>query len=148
MYHHGIFFVAQQSTIKLYRAMKVSSAEGNYLRSCHNGATVSINSFVSTSRNLEVAKMYLGDDLQTTVMLEILIDLTMLNSNSPPFGDISALSHFPNEEEVLMSMGTILKIQSKTIDSEKKILYIQAQLCHEESAELKELKTLYFKTIA
>lgn len=84
--------------------------------------------------------MYLGTDPDRDIMLEILIDKTLLDSESSPFADIRAFSTFPEEEEVLLSMGIMLQVQSVTSSPQKKNMYIQARLCYEEDAELKELK--------
>jgi hypothetical protein len=65
---------------------------------------------VSASLDSEVAMSYLGADPQIDIVLEISIDTTLLNSSSSPFADISAFSAFPDEKEVLLSMGTTLKI--------------------------------------
>jgi tetratricopeptide (TPR) repeat protein len=133
-------FVEQQTMIKLYRAMRVSCMEGNRLRSCSKGTILSINSFVSTSRSLAVATTYLGTDLERDVMLEILIDKTLHDSSSSPFADINTFSAFPDEEEVLLSMGTTLQVQSVTSNPQTKNTYIQVRLCFEEAADVKELK--------
>ena len=134
-------FVGHQPTIKLYRAMRVSPVEGNRLRSCHSGTILSVNSFVSTSRTPNVAMMYLGADPKRNIMLEISINIILLDSDTSPFADISTSSAFPDEEEVLLALGTSLQVQSVTSNTQKKHIYIQARLCYEEDAEVKELKT-------
>jgi tetratricopeptide (TPR) repeat protein len=140
-------FVEQQTMIKLYRAMRVSCMEGNRLRSCSKGTILSINSFVSTSRSLTVAMTYLGTDLERDVRLEILIDKTLHDSSSSPFADISTVSAFPDEEEVLLSMGTTLQVQSVTSNPQKKNTCIQVRLCFEEDAGVKELKSYILKEL-
>ncbi len=84
--------------------------------------------------------MYLGTDPDRDIMLEILVDKTLLDSESSPFADIQAFSTFPDEQEVLLSMGITLQVQSVTIGSQKKNIYIQARLCYEEETAMKELK--------
>ncbi|UJR11022.1 hypothetical protein I4U23_015207 [Adineta vaga] len=127
--------------------MTVSSTEGIYLRSCHNGTIVSVTSFMSTSRKLDIAMIYLGCDLQRDFMFEISIDPSLLSSSSYPFADISALSQFPDEVEVLLPMGTMLQIQSSTTVWEKKNIYVKAQLYYEESDDVKQLKTFLLKQL-
>jgi tetratricopeptide (TPR) repeat protein len=132
-------FAGQQSMITLYRAMRVSTVEGNRLRSCNHGAILSINSFVSTSLSPTVAAIYLGTDADRDIMLEILIDKNLLDSSCLPFADIHTFSAFPDEEEVLLSMGTTLQVQSVTSNRQNNI-YIQARLFYEENPSMKELK--------
>ncbi|CAF1567879.1 unnamed protein product [Adineta ricciae] len=131
----------QASTIKLYRAMKVSSGESYRLRSCKAGGILSINSFVSTSLDPVVAMAYLGDDLERDIMLEIIIDKRLLNSSIHPFACIRSLSKISDEEEVLLSMGTTLRIESvSTSNRQYRNSCIQARLSYDMDRELKELR--------
>ncbi|UJR24042.1 hypothetical protein I4U23_027007 [Adineta vaga] len=136
----------QPTTITLYRAMTVSSEESNHLRSCQSGTILSINSFVSTSLNVEVAMTYLGNDLERDIMLEIVIDRKSLDGDSSPFADIRALSSIPDEEEVLLSMGSTLLVESVTTNSKYKNICIQARLCYEMHPNVKELRTFILNT--
>lgn len=125
--------------------MRISSAEANKLRSCHDGTILSINSFVSTSLSSTVAMMYLGTDPYRDIMLEILVDKTLLDSESSPFADIRVFSAFPDEQEVLLSMGITLQVQSVTDSHQKKNMHIRARLYYEEDVTLKELKAFTLK---
>jgi tetratricopeptide (TPR) repeat protein len=104
-----------------------------------------MNSFVSTSLSSTVAMMYLGTDPDRDVILEILIDKTLLDTESLPFANIQAFSAFPDEQEVLLSMGITLQVQSMTIGSQNKNMHIQVRLCYEEDAGIKELKTFFLQ---
>ena len=125
--------------------MRVSTDEANSLRACHHGTILTMNSFVSTSLNSEVALMYLGTDPDRDVMLEIFVHKTLLDSDSLPFADIRAVSTFSDEQEVLLPMGTTLQVQSVTISSQTKNMCVQVRLCYEEDAAMKELKTYFLK---
>ena len=125
--------------------MRISSAEANKLQSCQAGTILSINSFVSTSLSLTVAMMYLGTDPYRDIMLEILVDKTLLDSESSPFADIRAFSTFSDEQEVLLSMGITLQVQSATKNPQKGNMHIQARLYYEEDVALKELKAFTLK---
>jgi tetratricopeptide (TPR) repeat protein len=69
----------------------------------------------------------------------------LLDSESSPFADIQAFSTFPDEQEVLLSMGITLQVQSVTSSLQKKNMYIQARLYYEEDAAMKELKAYILK---
>ncbi|CAF1323365.1 unnamed protein product [Adineta ricciae] len=129
------------STITLHRAMKLSSAESNQLRSSKKGSIISINSFTSASTNPAVAIAYLGDDSERDVMLEIVIDRMSLKSDTLPFASIRSFSMFSDEEEVLLSMGTRLLIESVTTNDQYKNIYIKTRLCYEMDETMKELRT-------
>jgi tetratricopeptide (TPR) repeat protein len=90
---------------------------------------VATNTFWSSSRNENVAKMFGGidstattslkrsrEDRQQHVLFEIEIDFT----RSPELivADVSHLSTFTNEEEMLFDLGTPLRISDKRYDEE------------------------------
>ncbi|CAF1429986.1 unnamed protein product [Adineta ricciae] len=139
-YLAGNYKNEEPSTITLYRAMKVSSAESNQLRSFKTGGILSINSFVSASSDEMVAIFYLGKDIERDIMLEIEVDKKLLSSDSLPFADIHTLSSMSDDMEVLLSMGTTLQIQSVTANIRYENICIKTRLCYEASSELKQLK--------
>jgi len=72
------------------------------------------NTFISTSRDKEVAKKYLdvlpiGD--QVAVLKEIHIDGN-LNMSATPFADIHQQSEITGELEILMAIGSVFELES------------------------------------
>ncbi|CAF1430131.1 unnamed protein product [Adineta ricciae] len=131
----------EPSTVRMYRAMKVSSTEYSRLRSCAPGTIISISSFVSTSCNPDVAVSYLGNDLERDIMLEIEIDIKSLNSDVLPFADIHTFSAMPDEDEVLLSMGTTLIVESVTANPQYKNICVKTKLRYDLDPQMRELKT-------
>ncbi|CAF1672606.1 unnamed protein product [Adineta ricciae] len=74
-------------------------------------------------------------------MLEIIIDKRLLNSSIHPFACIRSLSKISDDEEVLLSMGTTLRIESvSTSNRQYRNSCIQARLSYDMDRELKELR--------
>ncbi|CAF3078285.1 unnamed protein product [Rotaria sp. Silwood2] len=95
--------------------------------------------FLSTSKKRELAEIYIQrgfDDMQS-ILFEIELNYTI--PTSTPFADISEQSQFDLEEEILLSMGSVFRIQSLTLTSDNNwnIKLIQT------SDEDQQLKLLY-----
>jgi Tfp pilus assembly protein PilF len=98
----------------VYRADKLSRPDFNILEQSkeQKDATITINGFISTSKNegisLEYAAAKLkkqGDDV--VIMYEITIDPAIACSS---YADIECISFHPREEEVLFNMGSTFQI--------------------------------------
>ena len=75
-----------------------------------------MNTYLSTTQRKDLALVYAGNGsdrpLFESILFEITLDKNVL-TKSKPFADIKNLSHFgTEEEEILLSMGIIFKIQS------------------------------------
>jgi tetratricopeptide (TPR) repeat protein len=56
------------------------------------------------------------------------IDINMTNEQSTAFADISHISRFPEEEEILISIGSIFRIESVNFDETKQLYRIHLSL--------------------
>ncbi|UJR12639.1 hypothetical protein I4U23_016814 [Adineta vaga] len=75
---------------------------------------MSVNTFLSTSRERHVATIYGGSGLDSTmlsVLFEIELDITGTIIKRP-FAGIEEFSRFPDEREVLFAVGSIFRIVS------------------------------------
>ncbi|CAF0747207.1 unnamed protein product [Adineta steineri] len=130
-----------QSATRVYRSQLISIDELNYLKNSV-GQYVSVNSFLSTSIQKEVAIFYLGDtnhrwiDLEK-VLFEIDADPTVVTTK--PFADISQFSDFIDELEVLFMLGSIFRLNSIIRDDENEIWIIQMCLCSDDEHNLKQI---------
>ena len=99
--------------VRVYRSQLISIDELNYLKENIN-QFVSINSFLSTSTDHEVAKYYTGDTTQPINMQRALfeIDADPKLVSTKPFADIANKSHFADESEVLFAFGSIFRLNS------------------------------------
>ncbi len=108
------FFVYRGLTMSLVNVAQLQANVGNL---------VAPNGFLSTSRNREIAMKYarkqgiLGqDDNFCNVLLEIEIGKDV--SPSCIFADVAHVSAFPEEREILFSIGTIFRVNEVILSSE------------------------------
>ncbi|CAF1338127.1 unnamed protein product [Adineta steineri] len=124
--------------IQVYRSQLMSTSELNYLQQ-QKGQLVSVNSFLSTSTDREVADIYTGDTTQYKNLERVLfeIDADPKVVTTKPFADISRLSHFREESEVLFMLGSIFRIES--INCTNQLWTIHMSLCRDDEHDLKEV---------
>ncbi|CAF4042467.1 unnamed protein product, partial [Adineta steineri] len=125
--------------IQVYRSQLMSNRELNYLQQ-QKGRLVSVNSFLSTSTDREVADIYTGGTTQDNNLERVLfeIDADPKVVTAKPFADISRLSHFAVESEVLFMLGSIFRIESINCTGNQ-LWIIHMSLCHEDDHDLKEV---------
>ncbi|CAF3319694.1 unnamed protein product [Rotaria sp. Silwood2] len=94
---------------------------------CANvGHLISMNTFLSTSTNREVANMYVsGGDKNTSVIFEITVNDIKNNKYYPPFAHIRQFSQFEGEDEVLFGMSSIFKVISVEDQIQHKIVKLE-----------------------
>ncbi|CAF1495029.1 unnamed protein product [Adineta ricciae] len=97
------------SPICVYRGQVISNDELNLLQSSI-GCLISMNSFLSTSINRRSALsfLYSSSEKMPKVLFEIEADPEL--ENIKPFANITSLSYFSGEEEVLFMLGSIFRI--------------------------------------
>ena len=127
------------SPVRLYRGQLMSKEELQVLRNSI-GELISMNSLLSTSVNRQVAMFCLGEssvdnDLER-VLLEIDADPRL--KDIKPFANITSLSYFSGEEEVLMMMGSIFRLNDIYRD-EDRVWIIRMTLCSDSDHDLKTL---------
>jgi hypothetical protein len=106
--------------LTLYRGQRISRSEIDHIKNEVAPYDLLVNkSFFSTTLNRNTALIYvdpgaeLTDNIQN-VLFEIEVDLN--TKSSYPFTDISHLSQFPIESEVLFMIGTTFKINKNEIN--------------------------------
>ena len=130
----------QQTPISVYRGQVMSTDELNILRRsiCN---LISINSFFSTSINRDQALGFLNSNEITSDLCRVLF---VINSDprvvkSKPFADISSLSAFSDECEVLFMMGCIFRLIKIEEMENEEIVMIHMRLCDDDEHDSKEL---------
>jgi hypothetical protein len=94
--------------------MKMSQEERERLRESV-GHHITVNGYFSTSRQRSVAEIYAGIGVQNSLVsassiLESVLFVIEVDLDAYP--DISRLSSFRDEKEVLFDLGTVFKIES------------------------------------
>ncbi|CAF4119322.1 unnamed protein product, partial [Adineta steineri] len=135
-----------KNCLQVYRSQKMSSDELKTLKQSI-GQYISINSFLSTSTDEKQARSFLGvadksSDLQR-VLFKIHADPKMVTTK--PFADISSLSFYSTEAEVLFMLGSIFHLQSVDRDpTDGHIWIIKMSLCGDDEHDLKNV-LIYMK---
>ncbi|CAF0854652.1 unnamed protein product [Adineta steineri] len=130
------------SIIRVYRGQLMSAEELQRLKTSI-GQYVSMNSFISTTLDRNVALFYITPLMASAanhfrpILLDIEIDKSL--KNVKPYGNISSQSHFIEENEILFMVGSIFKIQRVIEPELDGIWTIKSSLCSENDHELKEL---------
>ncbi|CAF2132629.1 unnamed protein product [Rotaria magnacalcarata] len=115
----------------------MSSKELNTLNECI-GQLISIKSFFSTSTNREAADIYLyrGDSIDNLEVVLFEIDATPHAGSTKPFANISPYSNFPDESEVLFTLGSIFRLISISAGDDK-LWVIRMELCTDDEHSMK-----------
>ncbi|UJR11391.1 hypothetical protein I4U23_015571 [Adineta vaga] len=107
-------------TLRLYRGKKISTTVLQQLQDSI-GALLSMNGFLSTTHNQEMAiKFFAGADQNRSGYESVLFQFEIDQANiTRTYADISTMSNMPEEEEVLFSIGSIWRIVTieKAVDS-------------------------------
>ncbi|UJR06683.1 hypothetical protein I4U23_010969 [Adineta vaga] len=123
-----------QSTMKVYRAQKLSSKELLYLKERHQrlgNYDEPINSFLSATMDRSVALTLLdiSDDHRENDIEYILFEINIdLNNNTKPFANITSFSMIKDEDEVLFMQGTRFRIYHISYDENMKFHLIKLYL--------------------
>ena len=121
----------------VYRGQSLSKNELKALQQSV-GTVISINSFLSTTLYRAVADIYIGeaaDDLEK-VLFKINFDPSI--DGIKPFADVTLLSQYPQEGEILFMLGSIFRIDKITCD-ENGIWIIELNLCSDHDQVLKPI---------
>ena len=121
----------------------MSATEVTQLKVCVGGVIAMI-SFLSTTKDPTVAERFAGNgehrpDIES-VIFEIIIDESVHDHQRAPFADISAFSWNPAEEEVLLCVGTVLRVES--VETKGQVTWFRVRTCKwEESEVLRTIKS-------
>ncbi|CAF3618325.1 unnamed protein product [Rotaria sp. Silwood1] len=128
------------SSLTVYRGQSLGLIELEYLKE-NIGQLISMNTFLSTTTDKEVASIFAGDGTnrpvyERSVLFEMTIDTTRCHK-SKPFADVSKHSYMKDENEILLSMGTIFRIVS--VDIENNVWIVKLIFTEQEDKRLIEL---------
>lgn len=99
--------------LKVYRGQSVPVDELHYIRE-NVGQYISMQSFLSTSVDQEIGFFFAQASAVPSVDIARIVFQFNINTrmaNTKPFINIKSLSYFPDEEEVLIMLGAIFKIE-------------------------------------
>ncbi|CAF2944381.1 unnamed protein product [Rotaria sp. Silwood2] len=127
------------SPIHVYRGQLMSTEELNLLKDSKD-KLISVNSFLSTTFSLKMAEVYLdssnNDNMFQKVLFEICADPRQ--DDIKPFVDLSQISLFPDEEEILMMLGSVFRLTDIHLDDNNNIWHIKMNLCSDNDCDLQK----------
>ena len=129
----------------LYRGQRIAPKELTELKRCVGGL-VSMNTFMSTSTQEDVAMSFLdlegADTSLENVIFQYVIDVDLPFADLPPMANISRHGSIPDEEEVLLSIGTVARIESIIPDEiYGHIQHVRLRVCQPIDSSLQQFKT-------
>ena len=122
----------------VYRGQLISNEELMILQESV-GKLISINSFLSTSIDKEQALVFL-DDIEIPEGLQSILFIIIADPRlvgAKPFANVTQLSYFSAEEEVLMMIGSIFRILD--VSRHQKLWHIKVELSSDQDHELKPI---------
>ena len=127
------------SSIHIYRGQLMSKDEVDMLKNNVN-EFISINSFLSTSLNRELALFFLADSNVSNDFERVFfeIDADPCLENIKPFSNITSHSYFASEEEVLFMIGSIFQLVH-VCRNQDGIWIVQMRLCTSNDHQLTSL---------
>jgi len=131
----------ENPVIRVYRGQNICVTDLNFLRQ-NIGQFVAMQSFLSTSIDKTVANFFASSGAPTTadtacILFEFHLDTRI--SNTKPYSYIKHLSHCGDEEEVLIMLGSIFRIEQIEYNDQDKTWIGILSLCSEDNYELQEL---------
>ncbi|CAF2642409.1 unnamed protein product [Rotaria sp. Silwood2] len=129
-----------QNPVRVYRYQTMYADELNTIKQSI-GQFISINSFFSTTADRDVALKFSNHSMISNDLHRILFDIKAdpRIAKSKPFADISSLSYFSQESEILFMIGCIFRLTSIYWDDNEQIWIIQMLLAEDDDNNLKTL---------
>ncbi|CAF1001474.1 unnamed protein product [Adineta steineri] len=119
-----------KNSICLYRGQQLQLKDINLLKD-HENDLISMNGFVSTTLDKHIAlKFAFQYERQDFEHVLFKIDVDINDEFNVIFADIRDLSKYPEEEEILFSIGTIFRIKSVKFNNEKQLYIVCLKLTH------------------
>ncbi|CAF1429562.1 unnamed protein product [Adineta ricciae] len=129
------------SILQVYRGQSISVDELRYIKQ-NIGQFISMQSFLSTSIDRQTGLFFAQANAHPSIDSEVILFQFNINkhmSNTKAYANIKNLSYFPEEDEVLINLGSIFKIDQIEYDENEQIWIGILSLCSENQYELKEL---------
>jgi tetratricopeptide (TPR) repeat protein len=128
---------ATRDVIRVYRGQVIGVNELELMKNSV-GEFLSMNSFLSTSRNrstaIDFTRSVSINDAIRSILFEIEIDPRL---KTKAFADISEMSYYENEGEVLIMLGALFRIEKIVEDKKNEIWIGRLLLASEDDYQLK-----------
>ena len=121
----------------VYRGQWMATIELDRLRNSI-GKLISVNSFFSTSKDRTQALAFLAEDKDLSAVL-FEIDISSRAPESRPVADISKISYYETEREVLFMLGSIFRVQHVAQRGDETHWTICLTLCSDHDQHVKDI---------
>ena len=138
-YENFIRTNGNRNVIRVYRGQLINADELELMKN-NIGEFLSMNSFLSTSRNRATAMIFTQKprrrDNMRAILFEIEVDPRL---RTKAFADINQISYFENEDEVLVMLGALFRIEKVQEHENDGIWIARVSLASEDDYHLKEI---------
>ncbi|CAM4985095.1 unnamed protein product [Rotaria socialis] len=110
--HEQLTSLPRPSSSKLvvYRGQIISTKEMKIIEANKNKSFISMNTFLSTSEDATLAAGFASINMNVPTGLKSVLFRMTIGQTRQPFANIDALSAMPKEKEILLSSGTVFRI--------------------------------------
>ncbi|CAF3678604.1 unnamed protein product [Rotaria socialis] len=127
-----------RNIIRVYRGQMIGTDELELMKKSI-GEFLSMNSFFSTSRNRSTAVHFARSSSTADNLHRILFEIEINpRLQTKAFADIAHISYLQNEDEVLIMLGALFRIETVDEDKKEGMWVIRVSLASEEDFKLKE----------
>jgi tetratricopeptide (TPR) repeat protein len=141
--HRDFLQSSDTKYLTVYRGQRLSTSELKLLETNIEGL-ISLNTFLSTTTSSTIAAEFSGcasaletDEIKS-VIFEMEIDMLLVDDTKRPYSPITNQSSMPNENEVLLSMGIVFRIDCVEQVNEK-LWHIKLRSTNEADNQVKVL---------
>jgi tetratricopeptide (TPR) repeat protein len=138
----------EKTSLRLYRGVHLKPDEIDFLTRNTNNL-IAFNGFVSTTKKQDIAEQFIQHRWKEgckPVLIIIKIDMT--TEYSVAFADISKFSKYPEEAEVLLSIGSVFRVESVDFDEEDELHIVRLSLCqHNQLTVINYIEQTYAKNV-
>ena len=138
-YENFIRTNGNRNIIQVYRGQLISMKELELMQN-NIGEFLSMNSFLSTSRNrltaIDFARISRKRDNMRPIVFEIKINPKL---RTKAFADVNKSSFYEDEDEVLIMLGALFRIEKIYEDNEDRLWIAEVSLASEDDFHLKEI---------
>jgi hypothetical protein len=130
-----------QPTATVYRGQLISKKEFERIQNSI-GSFLSINSFLSTTEDREVARAFAGEESNradglVSLLIEIKTDRRV--NNLKPYANIARYTLFPDEKEILFMLGTVFRIISLEFNTTYNNWILLLEICSEDDRDYQQM---------
>ena len=136
-----------RSSFRVYRGQLLGNDELNLIRNSI-GEFLSMNSFLSTSRDRTTAFQFARQAPASHDTQKVIFEIEINpRSETKPFGDVTKISYFSGEGEILIMLGALFRIEKVVEDKKERLWVVHVSLASEDDYHLKEMFSYMKKEI-